>query len=144
MTPEIENEAEPAESQGMIRSYPRRWLIGSVVGILVVGAIFYHFVEGWGWLDSFYFCAITLATIGYGDLAPKTDLGKLFTIFYAFAGLGVVAAYIEIAGREGLQRRYERFNRDANLNVQLRTPIHLIATKRRIVAHDPEFALADT
>lgn len=111
MPDEVENEEALADNQGEIQRFPRRWLLGAVVAILVGGALFYHFVEGWSLLDSFYFCAITLATIGYGDLAPKTDLGKLFTIFYAFTGLGVVAAYFEIVGREGLQRRYERVQR---------------------------------
>ena len=108
MRDEVENEAERESIMTGIQDYPRRWLIGSVVVILIVGAVFYHFVEGWGWIDSFYFCVMTLATIGYGDFAPRTDLGKLFTIFYVIAGLGVLAAYIEVVGRDGLRRRYER------------------------------------
>ncbi|MBN2236168.1 MAG: two pore domain potassium channel family protein, partial [Bacteroidales bacterium] len=36
--------------------------------ILINGTIVYHFVEGWKWLDAFYFSAITLTTVGYGDL----------------------------------------------------------------------------
>lgn len=47
-------------------------------GVLALGTIFYHWVEGWRWLDSLYFCVITLAMVGYGDFSPKTDLGKLF------------------------------------------------------------------
>jgi hypothetical protein len=110
MIQEVETEQD-SSLRANVESYPRRWLIGAVVVILIVGATFYHFVEGWKLLDSFYFCAITLATIGYGDFAPKTDLGKLFTVFYVFTGLGVIAAYIEIVWREGLQRRYERVQR---------------------------------
>jgi hypothetical protein len=89
-------------------AYPHRFLFGSVIALLTIGAFFYHFVEGWNMLDSLYFCAITLATIGYGDFSPKTDLGKLFTIGYAFAGLSVFAAFIQITGRNRLERRYER------------------------------------
>jgi hypothetical protein len=51
-------------------------------------------IEGFSPIDSFYFCFITLATIGYGDLAPATDVGKLVTIIYSVAGLGIMAALI--------------------------------------------------
>ena len=46
--------------------------------VLTVGTIGYHFIEGWRWLDCFYFCITTLSTVAYGDFAPKTDLGKIF------------------------------------------------------------------
>lgn len=84
---------------------PAQSTVGLVVSMLVVGAVFYHFVEGWNMLDSVYFCVITLATIGYGDYAPKTDLGKLFTIFYAFAGIGVLAFYFQLRAQQRLSRR---------------------------------------
>ena len=72
--------------------------------VLGVGAVFYHYVEGFTWLDSFYFCTITLTTIGYGDFSPKTDLGKLFTIPYAIMGIGILGAVINTLN----QRRAER------------------------------------
>ncbi len=58
--------------------------------VLALGTVFYHFVEGWRWLDSLYFCVITLATVGYGDFSPKTDPGKIFAIFYVFIGIGLL------------------------------------------------------
>lgn len=63
-----------------------RPLCALVVLTLAAGTIFYCEVEQWSLLDSFYFSAITLATVGYGDLAPTTAAGKLFTVFYVFAG----------------------------------------------------------
>jgi hypothetical protein len=60
--------------------------------ILATGTIFYHSIEGWRWLDSLYFCVMTLATVGYGDFTPKTDLGKIFTMLYVFIGIGLLIA----------------------------------------------------
>ena len=61
--------------------------IAIVVLILIIGSIFYHYIEGWRYLDALYFCSTTLAAVGYGDFVPKTDAGKIFTIFYQFIGI---------------------------------------------------------
>ncbi len=73
--------------------------------VLASGSIFYHFVEKWDWLDSVYFCVVTLTTIGYGDLTPKTDIGKLFTIFYILIGVGVLAAFVNLIIKRAVAKR---------------------------------------
>src|SRR5512147_799469 len=45
---------------------------------LLVGAFVYHLIEGWDYLSALYFCVITLATIGFGDITPTTQLGRAF------------------------------------------------------------------
>lgn len=65
-----------------------------VVLILISGTFFYHSVEKWRWLDSLYFSVTTLTTVGYGDLSPHTDLGKIFTMMYLFVGIGVILGFI--------------------------------------------------
>lgn len=61
---------------------------------LAVGTIVYHSIEKWSWVDSFYFSAVSLTTVGYGDLTPTTDKGKLFTVLYLFIGIGIIASVI--------------------------------------------------
>lgn len=75
---------------------------------LATGTFFYHEVEGWRWLDSLYFSVITLATVGYGDFTPQTDLGKIFTILYIFLGLGILVSFITPIGEFIVDRRIER------------------------------------
>ena len=36
-----------------------------------------------------YFCVVTMSTVGYGDFSPETALGKVYTIFYLFIGIGI-------------------------------------------------------
>ena len=57
--------------------------------LLLSGTAFYSHVEKWNMLDSLYFCVMTMTTIGYGDLAPTSDLSKIFTMLYAFISIGV-------------------------------------------------------
>ena len=67
--------------------------------LILIGGFIYHSIEGWRYLDSVYFSAITVTTIGYGDLYPKTDAGKIFTIFFALAGISMVLYLFSIIGR---------------------------------------------
>jgi hypothetical protein len=86
--------------------------------IVAVGGVFYHQVEGWSWLDSYYFTIITLTTVGYGDFAPQTDLGKLFTMLYVVLGLGIISSFILLlAGQKDEQPLLRRF-RDRSANQQ--------------------------
>ncbi|MEM9340659.1 MAG: potassium channel family protein [Bacteroidota bacterium] len=71
-----------------------RGLLFTVFIILVMGTVVYHYLEGWSWLDAFYFSFITLTTIGFGDFAPKTDEGKVFTILYIIIGVGIILTFI--------------------------------------------------
>ena len=48
----------------------------------------------WKYLTSFsriWWAASTLLTVGYGDIYPVTTMGKIFGIFIAFLGVGMVA-----------------------------------------------------
>jgi len=81
-----------------------RGLLLFVAGILATGTVFYHGLEKWGWLDSFYFSVTTLTTVGYGDFSPQTTGGKIFTIVYIFMGVGVILGFINAVARHAKER----------------------------------------
>lgn len=81
--------------------------------VLACGAVFYHIVERLNWLDAFYFSTITLATVGYGDITPHTNLGKLFTIFYVIIGIGILATFANLLFKNAVaKRQYKRMQKD--------------------------------
>lgn len=41
-------------------------------------------------VDALYFCIVTMCTIGYGDITPKTVPTKLFSILFVLVGFGFV------------------------------------------------------
>jgi len=86
----------------------------TIVFLLLVGSIFYNQVEGWSYVDSFYFSTITLTTIGYGDLVPTTTLSKIFTSFYALIGVGAMLFLLSVMSKKYIFERERNFIKRVN------------------------------
>ena len=61
----------------------------------LVGTFAFHWLEGWSYLDALYFCVISLATVGYGDLTPTTPEAKILTIIYVINGITILLALFD-------------------------------------------------
>ena len=85
-----------------------RVLVFLVVSILLSGTGFYTFAEKWSVVDAFYFSVTTLTTVGFGDPAPETTLGKLFTVVYIFVGLGIIGGFINVLAKNTFALRRSR------------------------------------
>jgi len=48
---------------------------------------------GRGLADGFWFSAVTMTTVGYGDKAPKTTGGKLIALFWMFASVIIISSF---------------------------------------------------
>ena len=90
-----------------------RPIFGSVLAVLLIGTVVFNQLEDWSLVDSLYFSVVTLATVGYGDLAPSTDAAKLFSILYIFVGVGILGVFISAVSRASMQRTLERRERYA-------------------------------
>jgi voltage-gated potassium channel len=78
-----------------LRRDPQFVSLALLVAIAIFsGTGFYSFVEGLRVVDAFYFSVVTLTTVGYGDFAPETDAGKLFTAVYVLVGIGILLAFV--------------------------------------------------
>ena len=63
----------------------------AIIIIFLYGTIGSYFIMGLNMNDSIYYTIITIATVGYGDIAPITPLQKLFTTSLALIGIGLIA-----------------------------------------------------
>jgi voltage-gated potassium channel len=93
------------------------WALGALLALLSIGT--------WGFLrfggpgteafDAFYMTAITITTVGYGEVVDlsHSDAGRLFAAFVAFAGFGIITFlfssltvfFLEVDLNEALRRR---------------------------------------
>src|SRR5436190_3788048 len=62
----------------------------AVLSSILVGTVAFHLLEGWSILDSLYVTAQTVTTVGFGDLSPKTSLGRAFATVFMMVGVGIV------------------------------------------------------
>jgi len=81
--------------------------LSALVGMISIGTVVYHNLEGWSWTDSFYFSVCSITTVGYGDLAPTTEGTRLFTAFYVLVGVAVAFTALGVLGANYLRRSQE-------------------------------------
>ncbi|CAG5107465.1 Similar to sup-9: Two pore potassium channel protein sup-9 (Caenorhabditis elegans) [Cotesia congregata] len=88
--------------------------------IITTGAAVFSKYEGWNYFDSFYYCFVTLTTIGFGDyvalqndqaLSTKPGYVALSLVFILF-GLAVVAASINLLVLRFMTMNAEDVRRD--------------------------------
>ena len=85
-----------------------RTVVGSLVLLIVLSTVFFRIVEGWSWIDAYFFTVVTLSTVGYGSLVPATAIGKIATTVLIFFGLGLFGLAIQLFTRYHIERRDAR------------------------------------
>jgi voltage-gated potassium channel len=83
-------------------------VFSTLLTLIAAGTVVYRYLEGWSWIDSFYFTVCTVTTVGYGDLIPSSEISRLFTALYALAGVSLALASLGIVGTTYLTNRQER------------------------------------
>jgi len=83
---------------GLITGLRVVWPILSGLLVLIVAAgVVAGLIEGWSVQESIYFAFVSGLTIGYGDLAPKSLLGRVLAIGIGVCGVLVTALVAAIA-----------------------------------------------
>ncbi len=92
-----------------------------LVFVFVAGIWAYMWMEGWDFLSSFYMVVITLSTVGFMEVHPLSDNGRIITIFLVLGGVGgflyLAAAFTQMLvegrlqmflGRRRMQKNIDR------------------------------------
>jgi voltage-gated potassium channel len=81
--------------------------------ILFLGSLSFSLIEGVSLVDAFYFILVTVSTVGFGDISPKTELGKILVLVIIVGGVGtfvrVLAGFSEMVfNRKNELRRQQK------------------------------------
>ncbi|KAI8624287.1 hypothetical protein F5Y19DRAFT_467913 [Xylariaceae sp. FL1651] len=66
------------------------WALGALVFLYAEKR-----VQDMDYFDSFYFCFVTLLTVGYGDISPKSNAGKAFFIVWSLIAVPTITVLIQ-------------------------------------------------
>ncbi len=87
-------------------------VVAFVVLLAVVGTVGYVRIEGWNWADSFYMTIITITAVGYHEVHPLSETGRIFTVFMLVGGLSALGAWFALITaafvRMDLRNTYKR------------------------------------
>lgn len=99
----------------------------SCMGTLCIGAAAFSHYEDWSFFQSYYYCFITLTTIGFGDFVAlqknkalqRKPLYVAFSFMYILVGLTVIGAFLNLVVLRFLTMNSEDERRDAEERASL-------------------------
>jgi voltage-gated potassium channel len=71
-------------------SLPRRVLPALYVLVIIIGSGIagYMVIERWSFIDALYMTILTITTVGYGEVHPLSQGGKVFSVVLMTGGVG--------------------------------------------------------
>ena len=102
----LRDERDRFDEMRRMQDETRQWkkwmsLITSIIAFSILwcgGAVVFHLLEHDTYFQSLYFCYVSLLTIGYGDLAPKTNPGKPFFVLWSLCAIPTMTILISNMG----------------------------------------------
>ncbi|KAL7858646.1 hypothetical protein AOLI_G00187480 [Acnodon oligacanthus] len=99
----------------------------SCMATLCIGAAAFSHYEDWSFFQSYYYCFITLTTIGFGDFVAlqknralqRKPLYVAFSFMYILVGLTVIGAFLNLVVLRFLTMNSEDERRDAEERASL-------------------------
>ena len=89
------------------------WTLVALFSLLLLGILGYMGIEDFTFIEALYMSVITLTSVGFGEVRPLSDTGRLFTTGYivmgfsglAFASHALVGSIMETVWTGGKERK---------------------------------------
>ncbi len=65
-------------------------ILGLIAIIIFTGALGYRLIEGWSFSEALYMTIITISTVGFQEIKPLSQSGRVFTIFLILGGIAII------------------------------------------------------
>lgn len=60
-------------------------------------------------IDAFWWASATVTTVGYGDVVPVTEIGRLLGIILMFVGISIIGTFISALGAQLIGSRLKKY-----------------------------------
>jgi len=88
--------------------------------VVLIGTLGFLLIERMSILDALYMTVITVSTVGYKEVAPLSNAGKIFAIFLITIGVGsvfyAVGTFINVTLQDYLQHAFGRRRMEKKIN----------------------------
>ena len=85
--------------------------LANSVFIITIGSFGFFFIERMTAVDAFYFTTVLLTTVGYGDIVPQTEEGKMFATIYVLVAGTVLLHNMSLISMIPIELRKRRVER---------------------------------
>ena len=74
-----------------------------LISDLVVGVLGFTIIEGYSFVDALYMVVITISTVGYTEVQPLSEAGKIFSTIYILLNGGLIAYILAVFSYQVIQ-----------------------------------------
>ncbi len=88
----------------------------TLIAIIIIGTSGYMLVEGYNLFEAFYMTIITVSTVGFQEVRPLSDVGRMFTAFLIITSFGIFAYAVSSITRYLVTGKYKNYFKDFKVN----------------------------
>ncbi len=92
----------------------------TVLIIIATGTAGYIFLEKFTFSEALYMTIITLSTVGFQEVKPISESGRIFTVFLIISGLGTFGYYLTRISKMLLDGNYRKLLKDLKTKKKLK------------------------
>lgn len=92
-----------------------------LLGLLSVGTLGYILIESYNVLEGIYMTVVTISTVGFSEVKPLSDSGRVFTIFLILGGVLFYGLAINVVFQIIIERSFKGFMETQILKEKLKT-----------------------
>jgi len=92
--------------------HPLRQLRAAILALIVLvllGTAGYMFVEGWSFLDALYMTVTTITTVGYMEVHPLSQAGRMFSLLVIISGVTVLFYTVGKIAQVMFEGQFQRY-----------------------------------
>ena len=90
-----------------------------IATIFCIGIIGFIIIEGYSLFDAYYMTVITVATVGFQEVHPLSDAGRLFTSFLIITSFGTFAYALTSLSKYVIDGEFNRYFKNYKVNSEI-------------------------